>query len=310
MDIMNDKGRFDVGDSVYINRIIRAEDGFESHIISDADRIPTLLFFSVVFVLLTIWIGGIQGVRGLVSLLGSLVLIVFVFLPLVIAGYSPVLVSIIVSSIIIVLGSYVTHGFNKTTSSAVLGMIVTVLLTGLLAIAAVQYGSLSGFESDEAVFLNFNTNGSLDIVGILLGGIMIGLLGVLYDVAIGQAIAVEELHSIAPHISKYTIYKRAIRIGREHIGALVNTLAIAYVGASLPLLLLFYSFDNNPLEVINRELFATEIIRTLVGSIGLVLAVPITTLIATAILFNKREKVDSHTLDEEINNLNQHKHTH
>ncbi len=129
------------------------------------------------------------------------------------------------------------------------------------------------------------------MVGLLLGGIMIGLLGVLYDVAIGQAISVEELHRACPNLPKKHIYKRAIRIGREHIGALVNTLAIAYVGASLPLLLLMYTSAGaaaNPLAdmamSVNREVFAAEIMRTLVGSIGLVLAVPITTLIAVFVL--------------------------
>jgi uncharacterized membrane protein len=310
LDISNDHNTFEVGDSVYVNRIIRAEDGVETHVISDADRLPTLLIFTLAFVLLTIIIGGIQGVRGLLSLVGSLVLIIFVLLPAVINGYSPIVVSIIVSSVIIVLGSYITHGFNKTTSSAVIGMIGTVLLTGLLAFVAVDFAKLTGFESEEAVFLNFNTNGSLDIVGILLGGIMIGLLGVLYDVAIGQAIAVEELHNIAPHISRYVIYKRAIRIGREHIGALVNTLAIAYVGASLPLLLLFFDSNGDFLQIMNREVFATEIIRTLVGSIGLVLAVPITTLISVFILFRKVEKTGKDVFHKEMEILEHHKHTH
>lgn len=310
LEIVNDRNSFDVGDVVYINRVIRADDGVESHIISDADRMPAIIFFSVFFILITIVIGGIQGIRGLLSLAGSLILIVFVLLPFVIKGYSPVMVSIAVSSVIIIIGSYITHGYNKTTSSAVIGMIATILITGVLAFVAVDVAKLSGFESDEAIFLNFNTNGSLDIVGILLGGIMIGLLGVLYDVAIGQAIAVEELHTIAPHISKFVIYKRAIRIGREHIGALVNTLAIAYVGASLPLLLLFYDSSGGFVQMINREVFATEIIRTLVGSIGLVLAVPITTFVAVTMLFGKNKNTDSTLVQNEMAKLESHTHSH
>ena len=118
---------------------------------------------------------------------------------------------------------------------------------------------------------------------------MIGVLGILYDVAIGQAISVEELRRAGPHLQKTTIYKRAIRMGREHIGALVNTLAIAYVGASLPLLLLFYSSKADLSWTLNKEIFATEIIRTMIGSIGLILAVPISTFFAVWIL-GKREK--------------------
>jgi uncharacterized membrane protein len=186
----------------------------------------------------------------------------------------------LVSSMIIILGSYITHGFNKTTTSAVFGMLVTILITGALAYYSVDATKLTGFESEEAVYLNLSTRGSIDMVGILLSGIMIGLLGVLYDVAIGQAISVEELHKIAPRVSRKKIYLRALRMGREHIGALVDTLAIAYVGASLPLLLLFSTSSNTSISVLNREIFAVEIIRTLIGSIGLILAVPITTLIS------------------------------
>lgn len=310
LTLENDYNRYEVGDIFFLYHSIRAEDGFEYYVVSDSYRIPTLLFFTLLFVALVIFIGGVQGVRGLLSLIGSIALILFVLLPSVTAGYSPIIVSIVVSSFIIILGSYITHGFNKTTSAAVIGMIITVIITGILAHVAVDFGNFTGFESEEAVYLNFNFRGNIDIVGILLGGIMIGLLGVLYDVAIGQAISVEELRDIAPHISKFVVYKRAIRMGREHIGALVNTLAIAYVGASLPLLLLFQSSSTDIIQIINKEMFATEIIRTLVGSIGLVLAVPITTFIAVVMLFGKKKKADRDTLNKEALSLEHHKHSH
>jgi uncharacterized membrane protein len=299
------------GDTFYLNHTVRAEDGRDLYSISDAYRLGTLYLFTAIFVLLVLLIGGIQGLRGLLSLAGSLILIIYVLLPAILAGYSPVLVSIGVASLIIVLGSYITHGFNKTTSSAVLGMIITVIITGGLAYWSVHMGKLTGYGTEEALYLAEYTRGHVDIVGVLLGGIMIGVLGVLYDVAIGQAISVEELHHIAPHIPRKTIYTRAIRIGREHIGALVNTLAIAYVGASLPLLLLFSQAGGSPLLTLNKEIFATEIIRTLVGSIGLVLAVPITTLIAVYILFKKpKEKIDIEKLEKEKHALEHFEHHH
>ena len=143
---------------------------------------------------------------------------------------------------------------------------------------------------------------------------MIGLLGVLYDVAIGQAISVEELLRIAPHVPKKTIYNRAIRIGREHIGALVNTLAIAYVGASLPLLLLFSQSSTESIWItMNREIFATEIVRTMIGSIGLVLAVPITTVVSVWILTKKgRENIhiDKTVIEKEVHALEHTEHKH
>jgi uncharacterized membrane protein len=198
-------------------------------------------------------------------------------------------VSIGVSSLIIIVGSYITHGLSRTTSAAVIGMITTIIFTGLLAYAAVTFTRLSGYNSEEAVYLHFNTHGIVDFQGLLLGGIMIGLLGVLYDIAIGQAIAVEELyHAGGAQLSRKMVYKRAIRIGREHIGALVNTLAIAYVGLSLPLLLLYYTSTADYHITLNQEIFATEIIRTMIGSIGLILAVPITTMIAVFMIIKHK----------------------
>jgi uncharacterized membrane protein len=211
-----------------------------------------------------------------------------VLLPGIYHGYPAVAVSIGVASLIILVGSYITHGFNKTTHAAVLGMIVTVAITGAGAFWAVHAAHLSGYNSEESVYLNFDTRGAIDMVGLLFGGIMIGLLGVLYDIAIGQAIAVEELFAAGAHLSHAEIYKRAIRIGREHIGALVNTLAIAYAGAALPILLLMQSSTAGPLYIMNSEIFATEIIRILIGSIGLILGVPITTFIASYMLSEKK----------------------
>jgi uncharacterized membrane protein len=282
--VSNDYARLKNGDVFYLRDTVQAGDNVQNYSVDEPYRLPALIFFTVLFVSLALFVGGFQGLRGLLSLIGSILVILYILLPAILAGFSPIVVSILVSSVIIVIGSYITHGFNKTTSAAVLGMIVTVVITGLLAFAAVYFTKLTGFASEESVYLNLNTRGGIDILGLLLSGIMIGLLGVLYDVAIGQAISVEELHSLAPHVSRKKIYNRAIRIGREHIGALVNTLAIAYVGASLPLLLLFTQTSSSLPIILNREIFATEIIRTLIGSIGLVLAVPITTLFAVLML--------------------------
>ncbi len=287
----NDYLTFKKGDTLYLRETIRYGDGSIVYTVHDKYRMPAIYFFLGLFIVCVLLFGGIQGVRGLASLIGSVLLILFVLMPGILRGYSPILITIGVSSLIIILGSYITHGFNRTTSSAVVGMIATVVVTGILGYIAVQWAGLSGFESEEAVFLNWNTGGSIDFVGLLFGGIMIGLLGVLYDVAIGQAISVEELRNAGDHMTKPHVLKRAIRIGKEHTGALVNTLAIAYVGASLPLLLLFYgNTEGSLVEIVNREVFSTEIIRILIGSIGLVIAVPITTLISVFMLMGKDRK--------------------
>jgi uncharacterized membrane protein len=285
--VENDYLNLSPGDEFYVRYTQEAVNGLETYTVHEPYRLPALQILGVLFIITIVIFGGKQGVRGLLSLIVSLAAIFYVLLPAILAGYSPVLVSVVVSSFIIVIGSYVTHGINRTTSAAVLGMVCTIFLTGILAYWSVDAAMLSGYSSDEVTYLHFNTSGSIDFVGLLLGAILIGLLGILYDAAIGQAIAVEELKRAAAHYSPLELYRRALRIGREHIGALVNTLAIAYVGAALPLLLLLHFSNMSFAAMINQEIFATEIVRTMVGSIGLILAVPITTLISIWMLRKK-----------------------
>jgi uncharacterized membrane protein len=276
------------GEVFYTQHTVGHFDGVDYYSVSSPYRLPQLAWLVALFVVIVLLFGGIQGVRGLASLTGSFLFIFYVLLPGILHGYSPLLVTVVVSSFIIIVSSYITHGFTKSTSAAVLGMILTVSITGILAYFFVHFTRLTGFGSEEVMYLNLNARGDIDIIGLLLGGMIIGLLGVLYDAAIGQSVSVEELVRIAPHVSRRYIYTRAIRIGREHIGALVNTLAIAYVGVSLPLLLLFYQTTNaTVLQIINNETFATEIVRMMIGSIGLVLAVPITTLVSVLLLTKK-----------------------
>ena len=299
------------GQVVYVNHTIYAGSGQEVYAIVDINRLPVIYFFLGLFILLAILIGGLQGIRGLLSLAGSFVLITFVLLPAILHGYSPILLSIGVSSLIVILGSYITHGFNKTTSSAVAGMIITIIFTGIMAYVGVHAANFTGYVGEESIYLNLNSHGTINLVGILIGGIMIGLLGILYDVSIGQAISVEELNHIAPHIPRRTIFKRAMRMGREHIGALINTLAIAYAGASLPLLLFFSTPPVDVAMTVNKEIFATEIVRILIGSIGLILAVPITTLLAVIILMPKVKKnIPKEEIQKEEKALEHFEHKH
>jgi len=283
----NDYLNLQIGDQFYASHTRDGATGLDTYNVQEPYRLPVISVLVALFVLVIIVFGGRQGVRGLLSLAVSLVAILYILIPGILAGYSPILLSIGISSFIVVIGSYITHGLNRTTSSAVLGMIATIGVTGVLAYWSVHAGMLSGYSSDEITYLHFSTHGAIDFVGLLLGGIMIGLLGILYDAGIGQAIAVEELKRAGTHYSPRELYSRAIRIGREHIGALVNTLAIAYVGASLPLLLLLHYSNMSFSATVNQEIFATEIIRTVVGSIGLILAVPITTLISIWMLYDK-----------------------
>lgn len=289
--VKNDYLTLKVDEKFYMLHTVDVSEDLDVYAVSEPYRVPQMLILAGIFVLVVLMFGGLQGMRALLSLAASFFFIVYMLLPGILHGFPPILIAIVVSALIVLLSSYVTHGFNKVTTSAVLGMCATIALSGFLAYFAIEVTRLSGFSSEEAVALNFDTAGSINFAGLLLGGILIGLLGVLYDAAIGQAAAVDELHRAAPEAPRKQIYTQALRIGREHIGALVNTLAIAYVGVSLPLLLLFYrlSPDTSFMTTLNREIFATEIVRAMIGGIGIVLAVPITTLIASHILIDRKK---------------------
>lgn len=278
------------GDRFFLRHSIDGMSGREMYSVRDVDRRGVILGFVILFALVVVVFSGKQGVRSLVSLLGSFFVILYVLVPSLLHGYPPVLTSVVIAAVILFLAIFLTHGFNRESGVAFGGTVLAVVCTGILAYLGVELASLSGFASDEAVYLNFSTRGMLDFSGLLLGGIMIGVLGVLDDIAVTQAAVVSELYASAPHLSKREIYMKAIRVGKEHAGALVNTLALAYTGASLPLLLLFSTSDSSMASIINQEIFATEIIRTTVGSIGLIATVPITTLLAVYALKNYKGK--------------------
>jgi uncharacterized membrane protein len=293
--IENDYLVLEKGDKFFLRHSIDGMDGREMYSVRDVDRQGVILGFIILFAVVIIIFSGRQGVRSLISLAGSFFVILYVLVPSLLKGYPPVLTSIAIAAVILFLAIFLTHGFNRESTVAFTGTVMAVILTGVLAYLGVELASLSGFASDEAVYLNFNTRGTLDFAGLLLGGIMIGVLGVLDDIAITQAAVVSELYNSASHLSRKEIYMKAIRVGKEHVGALVNTLALAYTGASLPLLLLFSTSDSSMGSIINQEIFATEIIRTTVGSIGLILTVPITTLLAVYMLKGYKGKHHSHT---------------
>jgi uncharacterized membrane protein len=288
--VENDYLELKEGHKFFLYHAVDAVDGREMYSVRDVDRRGAMIGFLVLFVAVILIFSGKQGLRSLLSLAGSFFVIIYVLVPTLLKGYHPVLVSMTIASVILFLAIYLTHGFNRESTVAFSGTVIAVILTGILAYFGVDMAQLSGFSSDEAIYLNFNTRGALDFSGLLLGGIMIGVLGVLDDIAITQAAVVSEIYSSAPHLSKKEVYKKALRVGREHVGALVNTLALAYTGASLPLLLLFSMSDTSFASTINQEIFSTEIIRTIVGSIGLVLTVPITTLLAVHLLRGHKSK--------------------
>jgi len=274
--IENDFLALDQGDRFYFNYNVYL-DGSESYAVTNIDRRGPLMIFVALFAFAVIALGGWQGVRSLVALGVSFLAIFYVLLPGLLAGYNPLMLSFLVAAGILFGAIFFTHGFNRESLVAYGGTMLAVGLTGILAIMAVGATELSGFASDESVYLNFNTDGLLDFTGLLLGAIIVGVLGVLDDIAVTQAAVVVELYNSNSKLSPRDVYKRALRVGREHVGALVNTLVLAYAGASLPMLMYFYLAPVGFWSLINSEIFATEIIRAVVGSIGLIMTVPIVT---------------------------------
>jgi len=275
----NDMVRLSSGDKIYVT-YVKDMGGQEFFYLKDVRRQTPMIVLIVLFVSLLAVFAGWQGLRALLSLVGSVAAILFVLVPAMLAGYDPVLVSLLVAGVILTLAILGTHGLNPISITALAGTFGAVLVTSVVAWTFVYWMRLTGFGDDASVPLNFATNGELDFVGLLLGSIIIGVLGVLDDVSITQASVVTELKKANPALRMWQLYNRAIKVGRDHVGSLVNTLALAYVGAALPLVLLF-STSQYPLSLtLNQELIAAEIVRIIVGSIGLILAVPLSTILA------------------------------
>ena len=275
----NDLMELASGDSIYVNRL-ETIDGEEYYTLKDADRRFALASIAFVFAGVLIFFSGFHGVRALVSLALSVLIIFFVLVPLLLGGHSPVLMSVLVAGPILAIALFLTHGVHSRSIIAFFGTFGAVIVTSLIATLWVGFAHFTGLSSDEAIYLNFSTHGSLDFGGILLGSIIIGILGVLDDVSITQAAVVEELKRANAQLPFRELYIRALRVGRDHIGSLVNTLSLAYIGVSLPLVLLLVQAKSSLVLSLNQELVAVELIRIFIGSIGLILAVPLTTLIA------------------------------
>ena len=213
----------------------------------------------------------------------SLGVIIKFIVPQILAGRDPLLVSVIGSVFILVTTIYLAHGFSKQTTAAVISTALTLVLTGILSVAFVNMTHLTGVASEEALSLQFGPTASINFKGLLLGGMIIGFLGVLDDVTTGMAATVFELKKVNSKLKPRELISSSLNVGREHVSSLVNTLVLAYAGASLPLFLFIVLNPQKypPWYIINSEFVAEEIVRTLVGSIGLLCAVPITALIAT-----------------------------
>ncbi|MGI8427281.1 MAG: YibE/F family protein [Actinomycetota bacterium] len=274
--------RLKVGDKVVLSRIKNGPREF-AYDFADRQRKTPMVILLLLFAAVVILLGRWRGFAALVGFGISLIILTGFVLPAILSGRNPLAVAVVGSAGIMFIALYLAHGINVRTTSAVLGTMASLAITGLLALLFVNLTHLTGFTSEEAIFINVASN-KINLQGMLLGGIIIGSLGVLDDVTITQASAVWELRLANAALSRTELYKSALRIGRDHIASTVNTLVLAYAGASLPLLVLFTIASAKLTDVLTSEVVAQEIVRTLVGSIGLVASVPITTALAVLVV--------------------------
>jgi uncharacterized membrane protein len=251
--------------------------------VTDVDRRLPMALLAGIFALAVVVVGRLRGVMALVALAISFMVLTFFILPAILQGSNPLVVAVIGASAIMLIALYLCHGLTARTSVAVLGTLVSLVLIGLLGSLFIGWAALTG-NTDDNTGLIHGLYPSIDMSGLLLAGVIIGSLGVLDDVTVTQTSAVWELHQADPTMGRRGLYRAGIRIGRDHIASVVNTLVLAYAGAALPLLLLFSIAQSSVGTVANSELVAVEIVRTLVGSIGLVASVPVTTALAALVV--------------------------
>jgi len=286
-DVASDPARrLKPGDGVVV--AAADEEGGTAYYVVDRYRMPALGLAVGLFFALAVLLSRGRGITAILGLgITALVLARFI-VPAIVGGGNPLVVSLVGALVIAFASIYLAHGFSLRTSIAVGSTLVTLIIAWVLAIVFVGLANLFGLGSEEAFYLQLAPVEQLNLRGLLLGGIILGALGVLDDITTAQAAAVDELRKANPALSVQELYRRGLSVGTEHITSLVNTLFLAYAGASLPLFILFTIYNETPVWVaLNSEFVAEEIVRTLVGSVALILAVPITT-VAAAIILSRR----------------------
>ncbi len=274
-----DQQKLAVGDTVIVTKDTVIEQA--GYIILDKFRIPGALMGLCIFFILAIVFAGIRGFTSLFGLAASLAILVFGVVPAILSGHDALIVSVLGAFAIAIISILLAHGVNTRSGIALGSTLVTLIGAVAFSLLAVFLAKLSGSGTEEAVYLQVGSLPSLNLQGLLLGGMIIGTLGVLDDVTTAQVAAVEEIGIADPTLGRRELYRRGIRVGREHIASLVNTLALAYAGASFPLFLLFATHNGPPLWVVlNAEYVMEEVVRAIVGGASLVIAVPISTLAA------------------------------
>lgn len=278
--------KYKEGDRVLLEKNSNS-DGQEFWIIADFERRDGLGLLLIMFIAITVVVAKWKGVSSLLGMMFTFMVLFTLVLPRISAGDNPIVVASIASAIIIPVSFFLSHGISKKTIAAIIGSLLALVITSVLAYVFINITYLTGLSSEDAGMLSINRGGLLNMKGLLLAGMVIGVLGVLDDITISQAGIVSELAKTDKALRMRDLYNKAMNVGKDHITSMVNTLVLAYAGVSLPLLLMFVDNPQPFGMIINHEMLAEEIVRTLIGSMGLIMAVPTTTLIAAKLIGKK-----------------------
>jgi len=276
-------------------------DGGYNVYISDYYRINSIIYLLGAFVVLVVLIGGPKGVKSLISLGVTISAVLFVMLPLILKGINPILVSVITAVLVTIVTIVLVAGFNHKSLSAIAGTSIGVIVAGVISYIVGNQASLSGLSAEEATMLMYIPQGiQFNFRHLLFAGIIMGALGAAMDVGISIASAIDEIHKANPRLSARRLFRSGMNVGKDVMGTMVNTLILAYTGTSIPMLLLFMAYETDLSKVFNLDVIATEIVRSLSGSIGLILTIPITAMIASYYAKDKRVAGDKDQEENEV----------
>jgi uncharacterized membrane protein len=290
-DTTDSKQKYNVGETVVLRSDPKTggQETGRYYFILDKYRVGNIWIVAIVFVLLVILLSGAKGLSSVFGLIFSVIVIIQIIIPGVLSGADILPLTMWTSLLILTFTLYLGHGFNRKTTICLFASLITIGISTLLAIGVVDFTSLSGYGNEDVFHLKTSgVTGNINLRGLLLSGMIIGSIGVLDDATTAQAVAIEEISKANPRLTKWELFWRGMRIGKEHVVSLVNTLAIAYVGSSMPVLLSFAAFNFSPIWVmINDQVIAEEIVRSIVGSGCLLLAIPIANALSAVFLKQK-----------------------
>lgn len=261
--------------------------------IADYYRTNQLIYLVLAFMLFVIAIGGIKGVKSLISLGVTISAILFVMLPLMLRGVNPILVSVVTAVLVTVITIILVSGINHKSFAAITGTSIGVIIAGVIAFYIGNKAYLSGLSAEEATMLMYIPQGvEFNFRHLLFSGIIMGALGAAMDVGISIASSIDEINKANPKLSRARLFRSGMNVGKDVMGTMVNTLILAYTGSSIPMLLLFMAYETELSKVFNLDVVATEVVRSMAGSIGLILTIPITAFIASYLIKEKKKDIN------------------